>query len=93
MEALETRDQDKALDVLDSKGAVWALAGEATAQVAERLVADEPHRIETFQLETDIIEICRRLNTLTRRVARLSLAAEHRDDDIREKDTRPRVEG
>ena len=78
VDALERQDQAKALNVLDSKSAVLALAEEATGQVAERLVADAPHRIETFQLETDIIEIYRRLNTLTRRIARLSVHAEHR---------------
>ena len=77
IDALETGDHDEALDVLDSKATVLSLAEEATAQVADRLVADAPHRIETFQLETDVIEIYRRLNTLTRRIARLSLHSDY----------------
>jgi phosphate:Na+ symporter len=79
IDALETGDHEDALDVLDSKATVLSLAEEATAQVADRLVADAPHRIETFQLETDVIEIYRRLNTLTRRIARLSLHSDYLD--------------
>lgn len=75
--AVETADSDKALDVLESKASVFGLADEASAHIVNRLVADAPQRIETFQIETDIIEIYRRLNTLTRRIARLSVHGEH----------------
>jgi hypothetical protein len=62
---------------VESKASVFGLADEASAHIVNRLVADAPQRIETFQIETDIIEIYRRLNTLTRRIARLSVHGEH----------------
>lgn len=73
--AIETGDHDVAMEVLESKSAVVALAEDASNYIAERLVAEEPHRLETFHVETDIVEIYRRLNTLTRRIARLSIDA------------------
>lgn len=41
--------------------------------VAKRLVASEPNRLAAFQVETDLIENLKRLNTLTRRIARAIL--------------------
>ncbi|MDH3508727.1 MAG: Na/Pi cotransporter family protein [Gammaproteobacteria bacterium] len=71
--ALETGNRQDALDAIESKEEINDLAEEATAHIAKRLVVDEPNRLETFQIETDIIENLRRLNTYTRRIARLSL--------------------
>jgi phosphate:Na+ symporter len=73
--AIETGDHDMAMEVLEGKSAVVALAEDAHRHIAERLVAEEPHRLETFHVETDIVEIYRRLNTLTRRIARLAIDA------------------
>lgn len=71
--ALETGDRQDAVDAIETKGIVNDLAEEATKHVAKRLVADEPNRMEAFQIETDIIEQYRRVNTYARRIARLSL--------------------
>jgi len=73
--AVETGDPDVALEVLESKSTVFALAEDASAHIAKRLVAEEPRRLETFQIETEIIELYRHLNTLSRRIARLSIDA------------------
>ena len=73
--AVESGDPAIALEVFESKEAVIALTEEASLHIAKRLVAEEPHRLATFQVETDIIELYRRLNTLSRRVARLSIDA------------------
>ena len=73
--AIETGDHDMAMEVLEGKSAVVALAEDASSYIAERLVAEEPHRLETYHVETDIVEIYLRLNTLTRRIARLSIDA------------------
>ena len=58
-----------------SKAAVLGLAEEASAQLALRLSQGAPHGLDAFQVETDIIEIYRRINTLSRRIARLSIDA------------------
>ena len=77
---VETGNPDDALDVLESKKAVAALAEEATAHIAKRLVVDEPNRLENFQIETEIIETYKRFNTLTRRIARLAVEAGETDE-------------
>ena len=76
---VETGDPDDALDVQESKAAVAALAEEATAHIAKRLVADEPNRLENFQIETEIIETYKRFNTLTRRIARQAVVVRETD--------------
>ena len=76
LEALRTRDESAARKAVESKAAVNDLADEATAHLAKRLVASEPHRVAAFQFETDIIENLKRLNTLTRRIARAVLEVE-----------------
>ncbi len=71
--ALETGDRQDAADTIETKGVVNDLAEAATKHIAKRLVVDEPNRMEAFQIETDIIESYRRINTYARRIARLSL--------------------
>ncbi len=71
--ALGAGSSDRALEAIESKAVVNELADKATSHIARRLVADEPARLETFQIETDLIENYRRLNTYARRIARLSL--------------------
>ncbi len=73
--AIETGAAADALDVLESKAAVVELADEAAALIASRLADNKPQRLDTFQVESDIIEIYRRVNTLARRIARLAIDA------------------
>jgi phosphate:Na+ symporter len=70
---LATGSNDEALEAIDSKEIVNDLAREATAHLAKRLVADEPDRLQAFQIETDIIESYRRINVYSRRIAKLCL--------------------
>jgi phosphate:Na+ symporter len=79
MQALETGNPDDALDVQESKQSVADLAEEATSHIAKRLVADEPDRLENFHIESEIIESYKRLNTLTRRIARLAVQVPESD--------------
>ena len=78
--ALETDSPEDALDAIESKDTINGLAEEATAHILKRLVSDEPRRLVTFQIETDIIEIYRRINTYTRRIARLTLEKRGEED-------------
>jgi len=73
--AVKTGDATAALDAMESKQVVTDLAAAATAHVSGRLVAAEPNRVENFQVESEIIENYRRINTLTRRIARLAVHA------------------
>jgi phosphate:Na+ symporter len=70
-----TGDTELALEVLDSKSAVRDLCEETAAQIASRLADEREYRVDTFQIETEIIEIYRRFNTLSRRIARLTVDA------------------
>ncbi len=70
-EALRNADPQAAQDAVESKTAVNELAEKATAHLGKRLIAYEPNRIAAFKVETDIIENLKRINTLTRRIARL----------------------
>jgi phosphate:Na+ symporter len=79
--ALETAEPDDALDVIESKQTVSALAEEATAHIAKRLVADEPNRLDNFRVETEIIETFKHFNTLTRRIARLAVHPHDSESD------------
>jgi phosphate:Na+ symporter len=81
LKTLETGDPDDALDVLESKQAVAALADEASGHIVKRLVADEPDRLEHFHIETEIIETYKRFNTLTRRIARLAVQEPATEDE------------
>ncbi|QEG22638.1 Na/Pi cotransporter family protein [Mariniblastus fucicola] len=76
MTALETGDRQSALDAIESKERVNQLSDVAAEHLAKRLVADEPNRLATYKLETDLIENLKRINTLTRRIARLVLIEE-----------------
>ena len=78
--ALESGDAGSAIDAIESKGTVNSLADEATAHLAKRLAADEPDRLENFHIETDIVEHLRRVNTFTRRIARLVLDSQDEDN-------------
>lgn len=73
LRALDTEDRDSAQHALESKQSVFELADRINLHLTRRLVADEPNRLATFQVETEIIEHYKRLNTLTRRMARATL--------------------
>ncbi len=80
LEALRTHDQTAAREAAKSKALVNGLADKAAAHLAKRLVVSEPNRVASFQVETDIIENLRRLNTLTRRIARMTLEVDASED-------------
>lgn len=80
LRAIETGDPDDALEVYESKKSVAALAEEATQHIATRLTADEANRLPSFQVATETIEIYKRLNTVSRRIARLAVATHDSDE-------------
>jgi phosphate:Na+ symporter len=75
LNALKETNLEDALEAIESKSVVNELVEEASAHIAKRLVADEPDRLVMFHIEADIIENYRRLNTYTRRIAKLTLEA------------------
>jgi len=71
--ALEEGKTADAVEAIESKATINELAEQAAAHISRRLVADEPDRLVMFHIESDIIENFRRLNTYTRRIAKLTL--------------------
>ncbi len=81
LEGLRAGDLEAAGKAIASKAKVNRLASRATGHLAKRLVASEPHRLAAFQIETDIIEDLKRINTLTRRIARVLIELEGTPDE------------
>ena len=75
MTALREKDLVAAQAAVDSKAVVNQLADNVCGHLAHRLAAREPYRVPLFQIETDIVENLKRLNTLTRRIARVVVGA------------------
>jgi phosphate:Na+ symporter len=73
LKAIETGQPDDALEVVESKETVNSLAEEASALIVRRLIADEPNRLKTFEVETHIIDTFKRFNAITRRIAKLAV--------------------
>ena len=71
LDALRDGNQSAAHEAVESKTLVNELSEKATFHLAKRLIAFEPNRVAAFTVETDIIENLKRINTLTRRIARV----------------------
>ena len=68
-QALTEQDEQKAVAVVKSKKEFNKLADESRIHLARRLVTDEPDRLETFRIETNVIDNLKRIHTLARRIA------------------------
>jgi len=81
--ALETGSVDDALKVIERKSIISDLAQEAKSFLATRLVDLAPGRVDKFQMESEMVESYRRIDTLSRRIARLCLKLypDHEDAD------------
>jgi len=68
-------DWQLAQDVIEMKADVADLAKTAELHQAERLVADEPNRLEAYTLEVEVIEKQKRIYYFAKRIAKSMLAA------------------
>ncbi len=78
MLALTQKNADAARRVAKMKGHINSLERSAAAHQAERLMVDEPDRIPTYRLETDVITALKRIYYYTKRIARVSVPAPER---------------
>jgi len=85
MDALTAGDQNLALTVSEMKEDITSQVRAAGVHEAQRLVADEPHRVEAYRLETDLITALNRIYYFTKRTAREVLP-------LRKKQIRDRAE-
>jgi len=84
--ALNRGDTDLAEEVMAAKLTINRLADDAEAHLANRLIADEPNRLRTFGVETEIIEYMKRVYYFAKRIAKVVADEDtvYRQVDIRE---------
>jgi phosphate:Na+ symporter len=76
LEALDRSDQHLAEEVMASKLTINRLADAAASHLAHRLTADEPNRLNTFRIETEIIEYLKRVYYFAKRIAKVVAEAD-----------------
>lgn len=77
--AIASSDLDAAHEVAGAKEEINRLAAAAEKHLSRRLAADEPNRLATFRLESEIMEYLRRMYYFAKRIAKLVV-----DDDLAE---------
>ncbi|MGW8264961.1 MAG: Na/Pi cotransporter family protein [Longimicrobiales bacterium] len=70
LQAVGQQNAEAAQAVVAMKEAVNSLADSATLHEAQRLVADEPRRLEAYSLEVDILKNLKRVYYFSKRMAR-----------------------
>ncbi|GAB4422630.1 MAG: Na/Pi cotransporter family protein [Anaerolineae bacterium] len=71
VEAVTTQNFVLAEEVLAAKLEINRLANDAEEHLAHRLIADEPNRLATFRIETEIIEYLKRVYYFAKRIAKV----------------------
>ena len=74
--ALVSNDQEIAREVAVAKGKINRLAAQAEVHLSRRLAADEPNRLATFRLESEIMEYLKRMYYFAKRIAKLVIEDE-----------------
>jgi len=76
--AVADKDAALARRVSAMKSGINDLERDAQLHEAERLVADEPHRVQAYRLETDIIANLKRIYYFAKRTARVAVPVSER---------------
>ena len=71
IQSFETSDVELAQHVIESKLKVVELAQQAENQLTQRLIAEEPNRLDTFRLESEMIEYLKRIYYFAKRIAKI----------------------
>jgi phosphate:Na+ symporter len=75
LQAVSQRSREAAQVVVEMKREVNQMADFASFHEAQRLVADEPRRLETYTLEVDVLKNLKRIYYFSKRMARGVLVA------------------
>ncbi len=70
-------DPDKARTLIDTKPEFQREVEAFRAHLAQRLGTDEPRRVETYRLESNMLEYLNRIYILARRIARIIMEIEN----------------
>ncbi len=76
VEALTERDGKLALKVIAQKEEVNRLGRQADEHLAQRLVVDEPNRLQAFRVESDLVETLKRMYYFAKRIAKVVVRAD-----------------
>jgi len=76
--AVTEKDEATARRVSAMKSDINELERSAQLHEAERLVADEPHRVQAYRLETDVIANLKRIYYFAKRTARVAVPVSER---------------
>ncbi len=79
--AIVANDKQIAGEVADAKGEINRLAAIAEHHLSRRLSAEEPNRLATYRLESEIMEYLKRMYYFAKRIAKLV-----RDEDLADLD-------
>lgn len=71
--AIVEHDESAAQQVLDAKPQINRFSDQLEAHLTYRLAADEPNRLYTFRLETEMIDYLKRVFYFSKRIAKLVL--------------------
>jgi len=74
-------DSEAARGIIQSKEELDEQVAAIRAHLARRMASDEPLRIETFRLETNLLENTKTIHALARRIARATLRLNERSRD------------
>jgi phosphate:Na+ symporter len=69
-QAVADTDQRIAMQVIEAKEEINGLVDEAERHLARRLVVEAPNRLETYRLETELIENLKRVYYFAKRIAK-----------------------
>jgi phosphate:Na+ symporter len=70
LQAVSQRSREAAQAVVEMKSDVTQMAQMASQHEVMRLIADEPHRLETYTLEVDVLKNLNRIYYFSKRMAR-----------------------
>ncbi len=86
LEAFDESDQHLAEEVMAAKLVINRLATDAENHLAHRLIVDEPNRLNTFRIESEIIEYLKRVYYFAKRIAKITVDADlvYRQVDLRQ---------
>jgi len=90
--AISEDSYESAKSVTDMKEEISRITNSAASHEAQRLVANEPQRIEAYTVEMDITEKLQRIYYFARRMARTVAPKKHKKKD-KKKDTKTRRSG
>ena len=80
--AIANLDRRHADAVIAAKADIATLADNAEAHLLKRLTADQPRRLQTFRVETDLIEGYRRLYYFAKRIAKVVVEKESSEETL-----------